>query len=81
MKTSKINIQLIVYLREEDQLLKFRNKFVSKRTKTLASLLAFGMALGSPMAAFADDGETVVVAENTVQAKKDRWIGSICECI
>ena len=45
----KINIQLIVYLREEDQLLKFRNKFVSKRigTKTLASLLAFGMALGS----------------------------------
>ena len=72
MKTSKINIQLIVYLREEDQLLKFRNKFVSKRigTKTLASLLAFGMALGSPMAVFADDGETAVVAENTVQAKK-----------
>ena len=71
-KTSKINIQLIVYLREEDQLLKFRNKFVSKRigTKTLASLLAFGMALGSPMAVFADDGETAVVAENTVQAKK-----------
>ena len=83
MKTSKINIQLIVYLREEDQLLKLRNKFVSKRigTKTLASLLAFGMALGSPMAVFADDGETAVVAENTVQAKKDRWIGSICECI
>ena len=52
--------------------MKFRNKFVSKRigTKTLASLLAFGMALGSPMAAFADDGETAVVAENTVQAKK-----------
>lgn len=52
--------------------MKFRNKFVSKRigTKTLASLLAFGMALGSPMAVFADDGETVVVAENTVQAKK-----------
>ncbi|EEG88815.1 hypothetical protein COPCOM_02905 [Coprococcus comes ATCC 27758] len=72
MKTSKINIQLIVYLREEDQLLKFRNKFIAKRigTKTLASLLAFGMALGSPMAAFADDGETVVVAENTVQAKR-----------
>ena len=72
MKTSKINIQLIVYLREEDQLLKFRNKFIAKRigTKTLASLLAFGMALGSPMAAFADDGETAVVAENTVQAKK-----------
>jgi hypothetical protein len=72
LKTSKINIQLIVYLREEDQLLKFRNKFVSKRigTKTLASLLAFGMALGSPMAVFADDGETAVVAENTVQAKK-----------
>ena len=72
MKTSKINIQLIVYLREEDQLLKFRNKFVSKRigTKTLASLLAFGMALCSPMAVFADDGETAVVAENTVQAKK-----------
>jgi ribosome recycling factor len=40
LKTSKINIQLIAYLREEDQLLKFRNKFVSKRigTKTLASL-------------------------------------------
>ena len=40
--------------------MKFRNKFVSKRigTKTLASLLAFGMALGSPMAVFADDGET-----------------------
>ena len=72
MKTSKINIQLIVYLREEDQLLKFRNKFIAKRigTKTLASLLAFGMALGSPMAVFADDGETAVVAENTVQAKK-----------
>lgn len=71
-KTSKINIQLIAYLREEDQLLKFRNKFIAKRigTKTLASLLAFGMALGSPMAAFADDGETAVVAENTVQAKK-----------
>lgn len=52
--------------------MKFRNKFVSKRigTKTLASLLAFGMALGSPMAVFADDGETAVVAENTVQAKK-----------
>ena len=52
--------------------MKFRNKFVAKRigTKTLASLLAFGMALGSPMAAFADDGETAVVAENTVQAKK-----------
>ena len=52
--------------------MKFRNKFIAKRigTKTLASLLAFGMALGSPMAAFADDGETVVVAENTVQAKK-----------
>ena len=52
--------------------MKFRNKFVSKRigTKTLASLLAFGMALGSPMAAFADDGETAVVAENTGQAKK-----------
>ena len=52
--------------------MKFRNKFISKRigTKTLASLLAFGMALGSPMAVFADDGETVVVAENTVQAKK-----------
>jgi len=49
--------------------LKFRNKFIAKRIgiKTLASLLAFGMALGSPMAAFADDG---VVAENTVQAKK-----------
>jgi len=45
--------------------LKFRNKFVSKRigTKTLASLLAFGMALGSPMAVFADDGETAVVAD------------------
>ncbi len=28
------------------------------------------MALGSPMAVFADDGETAVVAENTVQAKK-----------
>ena len=69
LKTSKINIQLIVYLREEDQLLKFRNKFIAKRIgiKTLASLLAFGMALGSPMAAFADDG---VVAENTVQAKR-----------
>lgn len=52
--------------------MKFRNKFISKRigTKTLASLLAFGMALGSPMAVFADDGETAVVAENTVQAKK-----------
>ena len=52
--------------------MKFRNKFIAKRigTKTLARLLAFGMALGSPMAAFADDGETVVVAENTVQAKK-----------
>ena len=52
--------------------MKFRNKFVAKRigTKTLASLLAFGMALGSPMAVFADDGETAVVAENTVQAKK-----------
>lgn len=52
--------------------MKFRNKFIAKRigTKTLASLLAFGMALGSPMAAFADDGETAVVAENTVQAKK-----------
>ena len=52
--------------------MKFRNKFVSKRigTKTLATLLAFGMALGSPMAVFADDGETAVVAENTVQAKK-----------
>ena len=52
--------------------MKFRNKFVSKRigTKTLASLLAFGMALGSPMAVFADDGETAVVAENTVQARK-----------
>ena len=52
--------------------MKFRNKFVAKRigTKTLASLLAFGMALGSPMVAFADDGETAVVAENTVQAKK-----------
>ena len=52
--------------------MKFRNKFVSKRigTKTLASLLAVGMALGSPMAVFADDGETAVVAENTVQAKK-----------
>ena len=52
--------------------MKFRNKFIAKRigTKTLASLLAFGMALGSPMAVFADDGETVVVAENTVQAKK-----------
>ena len=52
--------------------MKFRNKFVSKRigTKTLASLLAFGMALGSPMAVFADDGETAVVAENTVQAKR-----------
>ena len=52
--------------------MKFRNKFVSKRigTKTLASLLAFGMAFGSPMAVFADDGETAVVAENTVQAKK-----------
>lgn len=52
--------------------MKFRNKFVSKRigTKTLASLLAFGMALGSAMAVFADDGETAVVAENTVQAKK-----------
>lgn len=39
--------------------MKFRNKFISKRigTKTLASLLAFGMALGSPMAVFADDGE------------------------
>ena len=49
--------------------MKFRNKFIAKRIgiKTLASLLAFGMALGSPMAAFADDG---VVAENTVQAKK-----------
>lgn len=52
--------------------MKFRNKFIAKRigTKTLASLLAFGMALGSPMAVFADDGETAVVAENTVQAKK-----------
>ena len=52
--------------------MKFRNKFVAKRigTKTLASLLAFGMALGSPMTAFADDGEAAVVAENTVQAKK-----------
>ena len=52
--------------------MKFRNKFIAKRigTKTLASLLAFGMVLGSPMAAFADDGETAVVAENTVQAKK-----------
>lgn len=52
--------------------MKFRNKFIAKRIgiKTLASLLAFGMALGSPMAAFADDGETAVVAENTVQAKK-----------
>ena len=49
--------------------MKFRNKFIAKRIgiKTLASLLAFGMALGSPMAAFADDG---VVAENTVQAKR-----------
>ncbi|MFQ9344886.1 MAG: hypothetical protein ACLR2O_03465 [Coprococcus sp.] len=39
--------------------MKFRNKFIAKRigTKTLASLLAFGMALGSPMAAFADDGK------------------------
>lgn len=38
--------------------MKFRNKFIAKRIgiKTLASLLAFGMALGSPMAAFADDG-------------------------
>lgn len=52
--------------------MKFRNKFIAKRigTKTLASLLAFGMALGSPMAVFADDGETAVVAENTVQAKR-----------
>ena len=52
--------------------MKFRNKFIAKRigTKTLASLLAYGMALGSPMAVFADDGETAVVAENTVQAKK-----------
>ena len=52
--------------------MKFRNKFIAKRigTKTLASLLAFGMALGSPMVVFADDGETAVVAENTVQAKK-----------
>lgn len=63
--------------------MKFRNKFIAKRigTKTLASLLAFGMALGSPMAAFADDGETVVVAEKYSAGKKDRWIGSICECI
>ena len=52
--------------------MKFRNKFIAKRigTKTLASLLAFGMALGSPMAVFADDGEMAVVAENAVQAKK-----------
>ena len=57
--------------------MKFRNKFIAKRigTKTLASLLAFGMALGSPMAAFAEDWETGVAG------KKDRWIGSICECI
>ena len=52
--------------------MKFRNKFVAKRigTKTLASLLAFGMVFGSPLAVFADDGEVAAVAENTVQAKK-----------
>lgn len=52
--------------------MKFRNKFVAKRigTKTLASLLVFGMVFGSPLAAFADDGEVAAVAENTVQAKK-----------
>ena len=66
--------------------MKFRNKFIAKRigTKTLASLLAFGMALGSPMAAFADDGETVVVAENTVQAKKtdgSEAFVSVSDCV
>ena len=66
--------------------MKFRNKFVSKRigTKTLASLLAFGMALGSPMAVFADDGETAVVAENTVQAKKtdgSEAFVSVSDCV
>lgn len=39
-------------------------------TKTLASLLAFGMVFGSPLAALADDGEVAAVAENAVQAKK-----------
>ena len=66
--------------------MKFRNKFIAKRigTKTLASLLAFGMALGSPMAAFADDGETAVVAENTVQAKKtdgSEAFVSVSDCV
>ena len=63
--------------------MKFRNKFVSKRigTKTLASLLAFGMALGSPMAVFADDGETAVVAENTVQAKAHSFQRSPADAI
>ena len=66
--------------------MKFRNKFIAKRigTKTLASLLVFGMALGSPMAAFADDGETVVVAENTVQAKKtdgSEAFVSVSDCV
>ena len=63
--------------------MKFRNKFIAKRIgiKTLASLLAFGMALGSPMAAFADDG---VVAENTVQAKKtdgSEAFVSVSDCV
>ena len=66
--------------------MKFRNKFIAKRigTKTLASLLAFGMALGSPMAVFADDGETAVVAENTVQAKKtdgSEAFVSVSDCV